>query len=114
MITIATNDNNDIYLDSIGNLVLSEGKEAVAQVCRNEILTIKGELKYDTDKGIPYWDILSTGRADLDTLRFYILKTVQKIDEVQTIKSLNFETNNDEIRYTLNIETQNGEAVING
>lgn len=114
MITIATNDNNDIYLDAIGNLVISEGKDAVAQVCRNAILTIKGELKYDTTKGIPYFDILSQGHADLDTLRFYILKTVQNIEEVQAIKSLNFEANNNEIRYTLTIETKNGEAVVNG
>lgn len=115
MLTILTSEgNNDIFLTPQGDIALGSGKEAVANVCRNALLTIQGELKYNTSQGVPYWNILKSGKADLDALRFYIIKTVQNMKGVKSIKSLNFNTNTDEISYTLIINTDEGEAVING
>lgn len=44
MLSIATDENNDIYLDKFGNLATVTGLDAVAQVCRNTVLTTYGEL----------------------------------------------------------------------
>ena len=45
MLSIATDENNDIYLDEFGNLATVTGIEAVAQVCRNTVLTTYGESR---------------------------------------------------------------------
>ena len=49
MLSIATDENNDIYLDEFGNLATVTGIEAVAQVCRNTVLTTYGELTYNVE-----------------------------------------------------------------
>lgn len=113
MRTIATNNLNDIYAKD-GNLFLAEGKDAIGNVCLNAIRTATGELPFDTDKGIPYLDLLFSQVANLDLFRFHILKTLQNIDGVDDVEELKLQTENDTLNYSANIKTLEGGVVING
>lgn len=49
----------DLTLDDSGNIAVSTGLYAQAQDAASELRLFKGELYYDTGRGVPYWqDIL--------------------------------------------------------
>lgn len=114
MKTIALNENNDIYIDKVGNLVISQNKEALGQVCLTAIRTIREELPLDTNAGIPYFQILYSSKSNLDLFRFYMQKTVLNIDNVSSIKSLKFVTNENQLTYNMIVKSDFGEVAING
>ena len=113
MKSIALNSQNDIYAVN-GNLQIATDKDAIASACATAIRTLRGELQYNMDFGIPYFDVLYTNQPNLDMFRHYILSTVQDIDGVTAIKSLNFQISGETLRYELTIKTGEGEATING
>ncbi len=48
-------DTWDIVLDGSGNMALETGAAAQAQDAASEIKLFRGELYYDTGRGVPYW-----------------------------------------------------------
>lgn len=54
VLTIATNSDNDIYMDNFHNIAFSEDKKALSNVVLNAVRTNRGELQYDLSAGIPY------------------------------------------------------------
>lgn len=113
MKSIALNSQNDIYTVN-GNLQIATGKDAIASACQTAIRTLRGELQYNVDFGIPYFDVLYTSAPNLDMFRHYILSTAQDTDGVNAIKSLDFQINGEVLKYELVIKTGEGEATING
>ena len=54
--TIQLNKNtNDLTVDSMGNIAMLSGADAVAQDVASAVKTFQGELFYDTTLGIPYF-----------------------------------------------------------
>ncbi len=45
----------DFVLDASGNWALAAEPYALAQDAASEIKTFRGEVYYDTSKGVPYW-----------------------------------------------------------
>lgn len=45
----------DLVLDAAGNIAMASNPYAVAQDVASAIKLFRGELFYDTAKGIPYW-----------------------------------------------------------
>lgn len=45
----------DLVLDAAGNMAMASNPYAVAQDVASAIKLFRGELFYDTAKGIPYW-----------------------------------------------------------
>ena len=82
MLSIATDENNDIYLDEFGNLATVTGIEAVAQVCRNTVLTTYGELTYDVDGGIPYFETVFTDPPNLELFQNAVVSALQNVEEI--------------------------------
>ena len=54
MTSIATNAQNDIYLDTSGNLAMVTGIQACAQDCEHIAKVRLGEMVLNTQGGIPY------------------------------------------------------------
>jgi hypothetical protein len=46
----------DLYLDSSGNIAVASEPYALAQDVASAVRVFKGEVFYDTSKGIPYFD----------------------------------------------------------
>lgn len=53
MTSIATNANNDIYLDANGNLAMVTGLDAVVQDCEHVMKAQLGEMPLALDEGVP-------------------------------------------------------------
>ena len=114
MKTIALNEVNDIYIDKSGNLVIAEEKEALRQICLTATRTVYGELPFNTNFGIPYFDILYTGKSNLDLFRFYLQRIILSIENILSIKSIKFVTNNNQLSYNIIVNSSFGELSING
>lgn len=54
MLTLAVNENRDLYLDRGGNIVEARDIDALAATCTQVMSTLTGEMLYDTTKGVNY------------------------------------------------------------
>lgn len=86
MRTILTDENNDIYLSS-HNIAMGEDKQAVAQIVNNVLRTQRGELAYDTERGIPYLETVLGDNPDVDLWSSYMLRALNGIEYINKIIS---------------------------
>lgn len=114
MLSIATDENNDIYLDEFGNLATVTGIGAVAQVCRNTVLTTYGELIYNLDSGIPYFETIFTDPPNIELFQNAVVEALQNVEGVVQIKSFEYSVNGGTLSYTAEIQTVYGDMTLNG
>ena len=107
MKTFATNESNDIFLEN-GKLKLIDGKSAIANVCRNAVYSLQGELQYDLEYGIPYFDVLFGSKPNIDLFKYYLQRQLLSVDGVFAIKNLETKIEGEELQYTATIETNEG------
>ncbi len=62
--------DDDIVIDSDGNLVLVTGKEAIAQHIVMRLKGYQGESVYNEDFGMPYTQIIFAGNYNAESTRF--------------------------------------------
>ena len=58
--------DNDIYLDSVGNISLSTSIQAILENCAQAAKTRMGEEVLHTDQGIPYFTTIFIGVPNLE------------------------------------------------
>lgn len=114
MLTIATDENNDIYLDEFGNLATVTGIAAIAQVCRNKVLTTYGELTYDVADGIPYFETIFTDPPNIELFQNAVVEALQNVEGVTRVKSFNYSVSGGTLSYTAEIVTAYGDMTLNG
>ena len=61
ILTFAVNDVNDIYLDPLGNIAFAYDLTAILQQCQQAAQTLLGEMVYNVNEGIPYYQVLWIG-----------------------------------------------------
>lgn len=114
MYSLATDENNDIYLDEFGNLATVSGVSAVAQVCRNTVLTTYGELIYDIDSGIPYFETVFSDPPNIDLFQNAVVRALEDVEGVISVSAFEYTISGDILSYTAVIQTIYGEIKING
>ena len=132
MLTIAANMNNDIpgvapndiYLDADGNLAMSVDLQAVLEGCAQVAQTLLGEMIYNTNQGIPYFQVVWVGVPNIQqfeaALRVAWLTTVPNVIEVVSL--VTSQVNNpssrsqtaDILTYNAVIRTSFGAGVLSG
>ena len=55
MRTLSLSNSWDLEVDSFGNIAVAEDPLSLAQDAASAIRTFEGEVYYDLDQGIPYW-----------------------------------------------------------
>lgn len=114
MITISTNENNDIFLDSSGNIAMSTDINALANVSKNKVLTTLGEPEYNQLDGIPYFETIFTDTPKIDLFQAAVIDTLESLDEVQRVTNFDYEQNNGVFSYSLIEKTTYGDIQLNG
>lgn len=116
MTGIDLDENNDIYLDSNGNLALCKDIDAVKVSVSCETKTNYGEVVLDINKGIPYFATIFTAHPDIELWKSYMKKTILGVPKVLGISA--FKTYIDYqkslLKYTVVINTEYGTEEING
>ncbi len=112
--TFAINDQNDIYLGNNGNLVIFSGLPAVTQACQTATQAQLGEMVLETGKGIPNFQAVWVGTPNYALWSSYVLATLNAIDGVNEVTSLQVKTANNMLTYIAVIASEYGPAEIIG
>lgn len=113
-LTIAVNGQNDIYLLN-GDIALARGKDAEAQIISAVVRTRKGELQFDTTRGIPYFETIfnSASQQYVSLWEANVMKAITELDFVKTVVS--FEHKIDyaarHIKYICKVKTRDDEEI---
>lgn len=114
-LTIAVNEDNDIYLVN-GDIAMADGKDARAQIISAALRTRRGELQLDTERGVPYFETIfqSGSRYNIQLWEAYVRKTVSEFDFVKSISSFVYDIDYKTgiIRYTLVVEGTDGAQIV--
>ena len=114
MQTIAINDSNDIYLNASGNLMVKSDLEAMADILTNKAQCNRGGLRYDTEKGIDFFNTIFASPCYPDLFQAQLTSELADTDEVLSVSDYEAETNDNVYEYTVNITTSYGKVALNG
>lgn len=106
MITIKTDENNDMFLDENNNLAMfnditdnASNLGALLNVVKNVVQTHRYEIQLDMNKGIPYMSTIFDNGAYLSLWKSYMVEEISNVENVNYIES--FTTEYDPSKYTL-------------
>lgn len=112
--TFSTNSNNDLYIGTDGNLVITTGLLAVRDACAYALKTQLGEMVLNTDQGILNFQAIWRGSPNVSQFEAAIRKTILSVADVVRVISLITSVQNNTISYTVTILTSYGQTAIDG
>ena len=80
--TFTLNENNDIFLDSEGNISISRDAKAVEFACKNAAQTLLGEMIYRTDEGMPNFETVWGGIPNIPQFKASLISTLLSVSDV--------------------------------
>lgn len=114
MQTIAINQNNDIFIDSSGNIALKNDIEALADMSKNKVLETLGESQYNQLEGIPYFETIFCDTPKIDLFQAAVIQTTKNTEDVINVKDFNYTQNSGVFSYTVTIVSDFGDIQLNG
>lgn len=101
--TLASNVNNDIpgvapndiYLDSHGNIAMSFDQNCLLEECSQVARTLLGEMIFNTDLGIPYFETVWAGVPNIAQFTASLRQSFLNVAGVLQVVSLTTEQGND-------------------
>lgn len=114
MQTISINSNNDIYLDTSGNLAVTQDIKALADISKNKVLQNYGEAQYNTLTGIPYFETMFTDNPKIDLFQAAIIETLENTNNIQRVSNFDYTQENGIYSYSLIEHTTFGDITLNG
>lgn len=78
----------DLMLDDEGNIAYAKDPYAKAQDVASAVKLFKGELYYDTSKGIPYFDETLGKKQSLALYQYRLEKAALSVPEVVSAKAI--------------------------
>ena len=108
-----------IKIDANRNPVITGGKfvfvfdvDVVAQNCDQAMRQQLGELNYDADKGVQYFDNIFTGNPNFQRFESQARREILNVDGTTGINSFDFEFNDNVLSYNATIGTIYGEITV--
>lgn len=105
ILTFAVNDANDLYLDPIGNIAFAFDLTAILQQCEQVAKTLLGEMVYNTNSGIPYFQTLWVGVPNMAQYTGALRRAFLAVGGVLEVVSLITSQSEDVLSYTAMIRT---------
>lgn len=99
---------NDIYLNALGNINLSNGIEAILENCAQAAKTRLGELVFNTNLGVPYFTTLFIGVPLVEPFNAALRASWLAVNGVIEVISLDTIRENNTFIYTAVIRTIEG------
>lgn len=110
MLSLLLDKNWDITLDSAGNLAVADKNYSIAQSVANAVKLFINDAYFNTDIGIPHFDVTLKRNPALSVIRSHIKKAAVSVDGV---KNADVIINNDNgiIQGEIRITLENGERI---
>lgn len=105
---------NDLMLDTQGNIAVGEYLEAYEQVLKNVLRLQQYEYPYDLEKGINWLGYALGSKANLQLWESQLLNAVKSQSFVQKIKDWRYDVEGNNLVFLLIVETDAGEITIKG
>lgn len=110
----AVDENNDLYLNSQGNLAINVDLQAVLQNCEHAAKSQTEEMIYAYDEGVPNFQTIWNGAPNIAQWQSAMRRTLLAVNGVLEVVSLEVQTANNVLSYSAIIRTIYGEGVLNG
>lgn len=114
MIGFITDDNNDIMLDSIGNIKTDTGAEAYRQHLINRVRLQQYEYPYDLTRGVNWLGYVLGHTVNLAVWQSQFLELVSKIDFVKSITDWKYNIKDRTLQFRLVVDTDYGQIELKG
>lgn len=104
-------DTWDLVIDAQGNIAVAQPEYSLAQDVASAIMLFKGELWYDTTKGVPYQSSVLGKRPPIGLLREYFNRaamTVPGVVSTQTALTFNNRQIGGQVLFVDEAGAQNG------
>ena len=112
--SFSLNQDNDIYLNSFGNISISTGIDAILQACKNAAQAQLGEMILSTNTGIPNFQAIWVGVPNYTIFTKYLRKSLESVNGVVSVDNLVLLKKDDVLSYTATINTIHGTGKLNG
>lgn len=110
-----------IKIDSNRNPILKNGSfvwvfdaDVVSQSCDQAMRQQLGELSYDKDKGVQYFDNILTGNPNFQRFEAQARRQILNVDGVSGIVSFNYDFKGGVLSYNTVISTIYGSTTVTG
>lgn len=103
--SFAFDSTNDLYLDTSSNLAIAQDIEAVKFACQNAIQTILGEMIYQTNQGVPYFQIVWKGNPNLLQFKAALTATLLTVANVKEVVTIEFSRDGNRLNFVCTILT---------
>lgn len=113
-LTLAVNENNDLFIGSDGSLALARAQDAVMQSAQQAAQTQLGELIYAVNVGIPNFAVVWGGAPSIAQFEAFFRRTILAVAGVIEVVSLNTQVRNSVLSYQATLRTIYGQAELNG
>lgn len=114
MRTIAIDENNDIFLDNSNNLAVKTDLEAMGDIFINKSQTVLGELLYNTEKGIDFFNTIFSSPTYPDLFQNEVITQLEDTDETQKVTGFAGSISDRVYNYSVDIQTSWGKVSLNG
>lgn len=111
---LTTDDTNDMFLDSSGNLALASGLPAVTAACKTASRAMLGEMVLAQNSGMPNFQVIWVGVPNYNIFASYLRMTLDSVDGVQEVADINITQTGNDLGYQASIASIYGEDFING
>ena len=105
ILTFAVNSNNDLYLNAEGNIAYAYDLTAIIQQCQQAAKTLLGEMVYNTNQGLPYFQTVWTGTPNIAQDTAALRRAFLAVGGVLEVVSLMTSQTNNTLSYTAMIRT---------
>lgn len=113
--TIAFETNTmDLFVDEFGNLGMASGIEALNFITINVSRSVRGEMIYNQDRGVPYFSTLFASPANIPLWEYYVKEEIKKVPGVEDVSDFETRLSGETIEYTMTINTLSGALTVNG
>ena len=105
ILTFSVNSSNDLYLDPVGNLAFAYDLSAITQQCQQAAKTLLGEMIYNINQGIPYFQTLWVGVPNVQQYTAALRAAFLAVGGVLEVVSLITSQADNDFSYTAVIRT---------
>jgi len=100
--------NRDLVLNSRNNISMNRDLDACLQSCENAVMMILGEDIYNSNEGLPNFELIWNGSPNIPQYKASIISAIKKINNVIDAFNFNYVESNNELTYTITISTTFG------
>lgn len=100
----------DLMLDASGNIAMAQEPYAIAQDVASAIKLFQGELYFDTDKGMPYFDQILGQRPPLPFLRAKVEAAALTVPNVVSARATLTQYKNRQLTGSVEVIDTTGQA----